>query len=107
MLTVATAKINLPFGVAVAKGFLCNVLVCLAVACSLNSQSESGKLIMIWWCLLAFIACGFEHSIANMTLFAIVNTTVVDAFANLIPVTIGNILGAIFVSLSLSLSAGK
>ena len=107
MTSIATVKTNLEFWPAVAKGFLCNVLVCLAVLCAINSKSESGKLIMIWWCLLAFIACGFEHSIANMTLFFIANVSFVDMFSNLIPVTIGNILGGIFVSLSVYLSINK
>lgn len=53
------------------RGLLCNVLVCLATWCGFKCKSESGKLIMIFWCLFAFITCGFEHSVANMTLLTI------------------------------------
>lgn len=53
------------------RAVLCNVLVCLAVLTSLKLKEESAKLIMIWWCLFAFITSGFEHSIANMTLLTI------------------------------------
>jgi nitrite transporter NirC len=63
-------------------------------------KSESGKLIMIFWCLFAFITSGFEHSIANMTIFAMglflphpETISVAGMFANLIPVTIGNFIG--------------
>ena len=43
------------------------VLVCLAVWCGFRCKSDSGKLIMVFWCLYAFFTCGFEHSVANMT----------------------------------------
>src|SRR5437899_4888275 len=41
--------------------------VCLALWMAARVNSDSAKCIVIWWCLLAFIACGFEHSVANMT----------------------------------------
>lgn len=51
------------------RGILCNLLVCLAVLCCIKMKEESGKLIMIFWCLFAFITSGYEHSIANMSIF--------------------------------------
>ena len=46
-------------------------LVCLAVWCGFRCKSDSGKLIMTFWCLYAFFTCGFEHSVANMTVLTL------------------------------------
>src|SRR5579883_1646790 len=54
-----TAKMTLSFGTLFYRGLLCNWLVCLAVWSALRTKSEAGKLIMIFWCLFAFIAAGF------------------------------------------------
>ena len=51
-----------------ARAVFCNILVCLAVWCGTKLKSESGKLIMIFWCIFVFMVCGFEHSIANMSI---------------------------------------
>ncbi len=63
-------------------------------------KSESGKLIMIFWCLFAFITSGFEHSIANMTIFSIglmvphpETVSLAGAVHNLLYVTLGNFVG--------------
>jgi len=100
ILKVSAAKMAGAFMPLVAKGIMCNILVCLAVLCAIKMKSESGKLIMIFWCLFAFITSGFEHSIANMTIFSIglfiphpETVSVAGMFANLIPVTIGNFIG--------------
>ena len=53
------------------RGILCNWLVCLAVWMAGRTSSETAKLLLIFWCLLAFIGSGFEHSIANQSLLAI------------------------------------
>lgn len=103
--TTAIAKMNTPFVELLIRGILCNILVCLAVWCSVKLKEETAKLIMIFWCLFAFITSGFEHSVANMTLLSISlmiphpeTVSLVGMAANLIPVTIGNIIGgAIFV----------
>jgi len=102
--TVAT-KMALPFGTLFVRGILCNWLVCLAVWTAMRAKSDSGKLIMIFWCLFAFIAAGFEHSVANMTLMGIAlfqahgaEVSVAGFVHNLVPVTLGNIIGgALFV----------
>ncbi|WP_024621596.1 formate/nitrite transporter family protein [Metaclostridioides mangenotii] len=84
------------------RGMLCNILVCLAVWCNYKLKSESGKLIMIFWCLFAFITSGYEHSIANMTLLTVgllkpmgAAITLGGYFYNILIVTLGNIVGAI------------
>ena len=67
---VALAKTTAPALVLFAKGILCNWLVCLAIWMC-QRVDGAAKFFAIWWCLLAFIASGYEHSIANMTLFAL------------------------------------
>jgi nitrite transporter NirC len=102
--TVET-KMNLPASDLFFRAMLCNWLVCLAVWCAMRATSEAGKLIMVFWCLFAFIGAGFEHSVANMTLLGIgllqdhPDTVSWGGFVhNLVWVTLGNIVsGATFV----------
>ena len=88
------------------RGILCNLLVCAAVWCMYRLKSESSKLIMIFWCIYVFVVCGFEHSIANMTLFSMETMAGVDAatfgllLVNLGATTAGNILGGMGLSLA-------
>jgi nitrite transporter len=77
-------------------------LVCLAVWSSYRAKSESGKLIMIFWCLFVFVTAGFEHSIANMTLLTIALLKPFSAavsiggyFYNILVVILGNMVGGI------------
>lgn len=98
----SAAKMAVPLVPLVLRGVLCNTLVCLAVWCGFRCKSESGKLIMIFWCLYCFITCGFEHSIANMTLLTVGVLAPGDAavslsgyFYNILTVTLGNMVGAI------------
>jgi len=101
----ASNKMNTPFMELLVRGILCNILVCLAAWCAVKLKDEAAKLIMIFWCLFAFITSGFEHSIANMTLLSISllvphpeTVSLAGMAANLVPVTIGNIIGgALFV----------
>lgn len=86
----------------VTRGILCNMLVCLAVWCGFRCRTETAKLIMIFWCILAFFASGFEHSVANMTLlsFCLMEPfgqalTIGGWFYNLLLVTLGNMIGGI------------
>lgn len=53
------------------RAVLCNMLVCLALWMAARAASDGAKLAVLWWALLAFIGSGFEHSIANMTLFSL------------------------------------
>ncbi|KAA0966244.1 formate/nitrite transporter family protein [Sporosarcina sp. ANT_H38] len=103
--TAASAKMNTPFIELLMRGILCNILVCLAVWCAFKLKEETAKMIMIFWCLFAFITSGFEHSIANMTLLSLSlmvphpdTVSLAGLAANLVPVTIGNIIGgAVFI----------
>ena len=103
MTTAAAAKMSAGFVPLLARGILCNMLVCLAVWCGFRCKTESGKLIMVFWCILAFFTTGFEHSVANMTLLtlSLINNGGNPAISmggycfNLITVTLGNMIGAI------------
>lgn len=53
------------------RAVLCNMLVCLALWMAARTKSDGAKLAVLWWALLAFIGSGFEHSIANVTIFAL------------------------------------
>lgn len=88
----------------VARGMLCNWLVCLAIWTSARSSNDAAKCILIFWCLFAFIASGFEHSVANMTVFSLAlmsphpaEITAAGAGWNLLWVTIGNIVSGALV----------
>lgn len=53
------------------RSVMCNALVCLALWMAARTRSDAAKLIVLWWGLLAFVASGFEHSVANMTVFGL------------------------------------
>jgi nitrite transporter NirC len=83
----------------ICRGMLCNWLVCLSVWMAARTKSDAAKCIVIFWCLFAFIASGFEHSVANMTIFSVAlmsnhpdTITASGVFYNLFWVTIGNAL---------------
>lgn len=89
------------------RGFFCNVLVCLAVWTTFRLKNESARLIMVFWCLFAFITTGFEHSIANMTLLTIgllvphpETVNLAGYLYNIGLVTIGNMIGGILLAVS-------
>ncbi len=103
---VATGKATLTFGQAILKGIACNFLVCIAVWMSFAAKSVGGKLAAVYLPIMLFVLAGFEHSVANMYyvpagLFAASATgTAAEGLTwgnffinNLIPVTIGNIIG--------------
>jgi formate transporter len=114
ILAIGVAKTSLGFGQAIALGMLCNALVCLAVWLTYGAHTTADKILAVVAPIAAFVAAGFEHSVANMYFISIallVKTD--DAFVasvdpqpdlsgltvqsflldNLLPVTIGNILG--------------
>lgn len=118
MLLIAHAKVSLPFWVAFSRGVLCNALVCLAVWLCMSGRSTTDKILSIVFPITAFVALGFEHSIANMYFIPIGmllknNAAVLEAATtitgkvndfsnltmqgflvnNLLPVTLGNIVG--------------
>jgi formate/nitrite transporter len=113
-LAIATAKTSLGFGQAVALGALCNALVCLAVWLCYSARSTADKILAIVPPIAAFVAAGFEHSVANMYFIPMglllkQNDGWVAGLAdapdlsgltwgsflldNLLPVTLGNIVG--------------
>lgn len=116
-LKIALFKLQFGFWQAIALGILCNGLVCLAVWLTYSARSTSDKIIAILFPITAFVAAGFEHSIANMYFipyallikqfdpaFLHTLTTIGDSSTltwdnflvkNLIPVTLGNILGGV------------
>jgi formate/nitrite transporter len=122
-LNIANGKLNFGFLQAIALGLLCNALVCLAVWMTFSARSTIDKIAAVIFPITAFVAAGFEHSIANMYFIPMgifirqfasdefwlsIGKTAADyanltwssfLIDNLIPVTIGNILGgAIFVA---------
>ena len=119
-INIAEAKVGLDFSTAFVRAILCNILVCLAIWLMMVAKSISGKVLGIIFPISAFVAIGYEHSVANMyfvpmgimikklapTIFweQIGSTSssytnlefsnfVID---NLIPVTLGNIVGGVF-----------
>lgn len=87
------------------RGIMCNILVCLAIWVVTRTTSEVGKMIVMTWCLAAFVAAGFEHVVANMTSFSLAilqgveGATLVSMGRNLLLVGLGNIVGgAVFVA---------
>jgi formate transporter len=105
-IAIAEAKLALGFTEAVFRGILCNVLVCLAVWLSFAAHDVPGKVLAIIFPITAFVALGFEHSVANMYLIPIAmlaganGVTVAGFVGNLVPVTLGNIVGGgVFVAL--------
>lgn len=94
--TAALAKTSQTAMALFFKGALCNWLVCLAIWMAVRTEGTA-KFLAIWWCLLAFIASGYEHSVANMTLFALswfgqhnADLTLQGIGHNLLWVTLGN-----------------
>ncbi|MGI9510584.1 MAG: formate/nitrite transporter family protein [Geminicoccaceae bacterium] len=98
-IAIGQGKVALGFAEAFWRGVLCNVLVCLAVWLCFAAHSVSGKIIAIIFPISAFVALGFEHSIANMYLIPIAMLTgesqigMTGFLGNLLPVTLGNIVG--------------
>ncbi|MDH4189572.1 MAG: formate/nitrite transporter family protein [Betaproteobacteria bacterium] len=97
-LEIAAAKAALPFWSAFFRGVLCNLLVCMAVWMALAGRSVVDRVVAIVFPISAFVAAGFEHSIANMYFFpvALLLGAPLGAGAivgNLVPVILGNLVG--------------
>lgn len=113
-INIAAGKVTLPFWTALMRGALCNFLVCLAVWLCFSARSVTDKIMAIIFPITAFVASGFEHSVANMyfipfglllkgeadvvaaaqlTAEGLNKLTISGFLGNLIPVTIGNLLG--------------
>lgn len=104
---ISLAKISLNFQAAFLRGFLCNMLVVLAVWSSAAAMDIGSRVLSMWFPIMLFVLSGFEHSIANMfylplAMFSGLPTTWSSIWiSNLIPVTLGNIAsGGIFIPLA-------
>jgi formate/nitrite transporter len=101
---VAEKKMALSFTEAFIRGFFCNVLVILAIIMSVISKDITSKILACIFPVLAFVAMGFEHCVANMFLIPIgllakgaSPVELLVMFKNIGPVTLGNILGGLFI----------
>ena len=117
-LLIANTKVNMSFLEAFTRGILCNVLVCLAIWLAFSGRSTIDKIVAVIFPITAFVASGFEHSVANMYFIPmgialkgqpdvlaaaqgmvgqpimLGNLTIAGFFVkNLLPVTLGNIIG--------------
>ena len=101
--TTALLKSSISVSELFFRGILCNILVCVAIMCSFRTDNDVAKILIIFMCLFAFITSGFEHSVANMTIFSVVllkgatQVTLAGAVYNLVIVTLGNIVGGAFI----------
>lgn len=115
VISTAVTKCSMPFMDAFIKGILCNFLVCIAVWISFAAKDVAGKIVGLFFPIMMFVLCGFEHSVANMYyisagLFAKLVPAYAQAAAdagidtsaltvgnffgkNLLPVSLGNIVG--------------
>ncbi|MHA1917375.1 MAG: formate/nitrite transporter family protein [Candidatus Ranarchaeia archaeon] len=113
-INIGIEKVTIGWVQVLARGILCNWLVCLAVWLSLSSETTTGKMLSCFFPIMAFVASGFEHSIANMffltnaSLLLLTNGALYTGgldisvltiqniiFQNIIPATIGNIIGGV------------
>ncbi len=119
IISTAATKCSLSFSDAFIRGIMCNFLVCIAVWISFAAKDVANKIIGLFFPILIFVICGFEHCVANMYyisagLLAKTNPVYMEAAKaagvnlnslslkgflvdNMIPVTLGNIVGGLFV----------
>lgn len=101
-INMALNKTNYTFYGAIISGLLCNILVVLACWMQAGSREMIGKIMIIWFPIMFFVFSGFEHSIANMFILPLgmflgADLTWSQIFTtNIIPVTIGNLIGGAF-----------
>jgi len=121
VIATAAAKMEIPFFEALLRGVLCNFLVCMAVWMAFSAKTVGGKIAAIFFPVMMFVLCGFEHSVANM--YYLPAGILMNEFSgmgvqglemtsfllnNLLPVTIGNVIGgAILVGGAYYLVYGK
>lgn len=110
IVNAGAARTSLSFGDSFIRGILCNILVCIAVWMAVAAKQVPGKLLVSFWPVMLFVLCGFEHSVADMyfCLCALFTSSEYGITAetltwgnffthNLIPVTLGNIVGGVIV----------
>jgi len=101
---ITDAKLSIPFVPALIRGFFCNILVILAIILATLSKDVVSKIFCCVLPIMAFVACGFEHCIANLYLIPLglfaKGASLAEhmiVFKNIVPVTLGNILGGLFI----------
>ena len=96
---LAASKASMPFGEALVRGIFCNILVVLACFLAAGAKEAAGKFALIFMPIFFFVFAGFEHSVANMTYIPLGMFLGADVsiggflLGNLLPVTLGNIIG--------------
>jgi len=107
--SIVTAKEHARDGQLFWRAVLCNLLVCLGLWMAARTRSDVAKLVVLFWVLLAFVASGFEHCVANMTTFglAIMNGSAGwdDLAHNLLFTVPGNVVGGALVALPYALGS--
>ncbi len=106
VIATAANKFDLSFIEAFVRGILCNFLVCIAVWMAFGAETVTGKVMAVFFPIMLFVLCGFEHSVADMfygpagIFMAVRNGVDMEGlnfgaflFQNLLPVTLGNIVG--------------
>lgn len=111
MINTASAKTQIVFLQAIVKGILCNMLVCISVWVATSSKQVPGKILALYLPIAVFVLCGFEHSVANMYCIpagiftsleygmTATGLNLMGLFHNLIPVTIGNVIGGLLIGI--------
>lgn len=115
-ISTAAAKCALPFGIAFLRGIFCNLLVCLAVWMAMAAKDTAGKVAALFFPIFLFVLCGFEHCVANLYYIPAGLLALGDPawaalagdvsaltwgnflFGNLLPVTLGNLLGGMILA---------
>lgn len=113
VVAAATAKVSLSFGAALTRGILCNFLVCIAVWMAAAAKEPVGKILGVFFPIMVFVLCGYEHCVADMyylpagLLIAAKFGLTAEGLTwgaffakNLLPVTIGNMIGGFAVGLA-------
>ncbi|KAJ5068251.1 formate transporter 1-related [Anaeramoeba ignava] len=104
---IAEKKVALSWGAVFFRGIGCNWLVCLSIYLAVAAKDVGGKILGIWFPIMAFVAIGFEHCVANMYFIPLglmygANFNFGDfIWNNLIPATLGNIIGGSFMTATL------
>lgn len=99
---IAETKVSMPWLTVFLRGVGANWLVCLAVWLGLSANDVAGRILGLFFPIMCFVAIGYEHSVANMFFIPLgmmhgASVTLVDFFlTNLLPATLGNIVGGAF-----------
>lgn len=112
VVSTAAAKVSMGFGEALVRGVMCNILVCIAVWMAAAAKTVPGKIIGLYMPIMVFVLCGYEHCVANMYYIPAGIFTAarygLDAggvtwgaffLKNLLPVTLGNLIGGMGVGI--------